>query len=429
MAGTYVVQPDDTLSQIATVFHVSITDLAAWNDIENPDLIFPGQTLVVSAGVIDHSTRYVTTDGDDGNDGLTWATPMALPSFAVNSLPVVSSGHQARHSGVVEYGGGVITETNPPIEINAGIAHKGQNPGVSGDNTGTTIKLADGACEHLFAPTPKFTDWAHHVLLEDIELDGNKANNVGPYDLVRLLKPGMLTELRRVKFRNAARYGIDVIDNAVSLYLYNCAAIGCETGWFHHVNLTGSNPTNIGIYGAQVDDCGESAIYIEDHSFGNQKLMTISNMETESNDGTSFDQVVHVHTVDGSNPFHFIIDGLTAYRNSPGGGAIIRRTTEGGTTPSWNLRKILGDGYEVAFRDEMFGVESTVPHVKQIEEMLYRSGTVSRQMGAAHILSGTGSPEGKDAAPVGSLYLRTGGPGPALYSKESGTGDTGWVSK
>jgi hypothetical protein len=44
--------------------------------------------------------------------------------------------------------------------------------------------------------------------------------------------------------------------------------------------------------------------------------------------------------------------------------------------------------------------------------------------------SGAGSPEGAEAAPVGSLFTRTnGGAGTTLYVKESGSGNTGWVAK
>jgi hypothetical protein len=44
--------------------------------------------------------------------------------------------------------------------------------------------------------------------------------------------------------------------------------------------------------------------------------------------------------------------------------------------------------------------------------------------------TGSGSPENVVLAPVGSLYSRTdGGAGTALYVKESGTGNTGWVAK
>ena len=46
------------------------------------------------------------------------------------------------------------------------------------------------------------------------------------------------------------------------------------------------------------------------------------------------------------------------------------------------------------------------------------------------VMSGTGSPEGVIAAPVGSLWLRTnGGANTTLYIKETGTGTTGWAAK
>lgn len=46
------------------------------------------------------------------------------------------------------------------------------------------------------------------------------------------------------------------------------------------------------------------------------------------------------------------------------------------------------------------------------------------------ITSGVGTPENAVTATVGSLYLRTdGGAGTALYVKESGTSNTGWVAK
>lgn len=45
------------------------------------------------------------------------------------------------------------------------------------------------------------------------------------------------------------------------------------------------------------------------------------------------------------------------------------------------------------------------------------------------IRSGTGSPESVVSAPVGSLFLRSdGGAGTIVYSKESGSGSTGWVA-
>lgn len=50
--------------------------------------------------------------------------------------------------------------------------------------------------------------------------------------------------------------------------------------------------------------------------------------------------------------------------------------------------------------------------------------------GMLNILRGTGSPEGVITALIGTLYLRKdGGTNTAMYIKESGTGNTGWVAK
>ena len=47
----------------------------------------------------------------------------------------------------------------------------------------------------------------------------------------------------------------------------------------------------------------------------------------------------------------------------------------------------------------------------------------------ARLLYGTGSPEGGSIAGIGSIYFRTdGGANTTLYIKESGTGNTGWVT-
>ena len=46
------------------------------------------------------------------------------------------------------------------------------------------------------------------------------------------------------------------------------------------------------------------------------------------------------------------------------------------------------------------------------------------------LISGTGSPQGVVAAPMGSIYTnKAGGAGTTLYIKQSGVGKTGWVAK
>lgn len=55
--------------------------------------------------------------------------------------------------------------------------------------------------------------------------------------------------------------------------------------------------------------------------------------------------------------------------------------------------------------------------------------TVGTNATVVDYYSGTGSPEGVVTGAVGSIFSRTdGGSGTALYVKESGTGNTGWVA-
>ncbi len=59
--GTYVVQSGDTMSGIAQKFGVTLAALEAANpQITNPDLIFPGQVLTIPATVV----TYVVQPGD-----------------------------------------------------------------------------------------------------------------------------------------------------------------------------------------------------------------------------------------------------------------------------------------------------------------------------------------------------------------------------
>lgn len=45
-------------------------------------------------------------------------------------------------------------------------------------------------------------------------------------------------------------------------------------------------------------------------------------------------------------------------------------------------------------------------------------------LGSVNLYSGSADPEGAQAAPAGSFYLRTNG---SVYKKDSGSGDTGWL--
>lgn len=56
---TYTIQPGDTLSAIAASYGTTVDNLVALNGIENPDLIYPGNELIINAG---------STEEDVSND-------------------------------------------------------------------------------------------------------------------------------------------------------------------------------------------------------------------------------------------------------------------------------------------------------------------------------------------------------------------------
>ena len=63
--GTHVVQPGETLNQIARQYGVSVEDLAFANGITNPNLIYAGQVLTIpGAGSGGERVTYTVVRGD-----------------------------------------------------------------------------------------------------------------------------------------------------------------------------------------------------------------------------------------------------------------------------------------------------------------------------------------------------------------------------
>lgn len=59
----YTVKSGDTLSDIASKFHTTVKDLQAWNNIANPDRIYVGQVLKISAQEAKPSTGSSNSGG------------------------------------------------------------------------------------------------------------------------------------------------------------------------------------------------------------------------------------------------------------------------------------------------------------------------------------------------------------------------------
>lgn len=60
----YIVKIGDTLTRIASIFKVSISNLVSWNNINNPNLIYPSEKLVIKPTNNSHLIRYIIKKGD-----------------------------------------------------------------------------------------------------------------------------------------------------------------------------------------------------------------------------------------------------------------------------------------------------------------------------------------------------------------------------
>lgn len=92
------------------------------------------------------------------------------------------------------------------------------------------------------------------------------------------------------------------------------------------------------------------------------------------------------------------------------------------------LRLNSSENFQVIMRDGTGAVTGSTTFVSADGEVQFPTRTRWGGSSGPFAVSGTGSPEGAVTAPIGSLYLRTdGSTDTAVYRKETGAGNTGWV--
>ena len=338
-------------------------------------------------------TRYVTKNGNDSNDGKSWDKAKLTIRNAVESLPEEGTGGSARKAGDIYIGEGLFVENGtgltagePIIEASSNIRFHGSGIPVSSDGVsgGTHIKVADGSNRHLFGPRIGFTDWGHMIIFENMRIDGNKANNVGAFDLVRITRPGFNTAMYNVAFSSASRYCLKIIDNAVNFYGHNLTGAGCETAFFH-LNLGSSaSTTNIGFFGTQVDDSGNYPFQIDSSSNGVGNFF-IHGLETEAlgNDDQHRAVIQYTPTA-GVNGLNISISDVFSFKgDNPAqtGQAVIEVAAGSGADPIIIWKQVIQDGYDHVFKHVDASVTSSA------REFCYvRGSTLRFCLDAAKIL-------------------------------------------
>ena len=86
----HVVQPGETLQSIANVYSVSLRNLIDWNDITNPDQVYVGQSLAVSAPIVVSTPTVASTQVSEQE---TTALPEPQPSLTPGSNPAAQIFH------------------------------------------------------------------------------------------------------------------------------------------------------------------------------------------------------------------------------------------------------------------------------------------------------------------------------------------------
>ena len=384
-----------------------------------------------NGSLADLVVRFVSKNGSDSNDGLTWGSAFLTIKAAVADLPSVGSGGSARQTGSVFIGGGVFAEDNP-LEINRDLRYIGVGS-AAGSEGGTEIQGSNDA--HLFAPTGVFTDVAGFVVFKDLRLDGTSMG-AGDFDLLRIDSGGFGTRIDNVFFRGASRHGLYLIDSALTVLVVNCQWANLEGDCIYFF-LNGAIPV-LHILQSQADEVAGYFLNVEHITSAEGAMIKVDGLKMESATAGDQDRVINFkpRTSSGGNPVFFDISNITVAINDAGGAStIINEEDQTGVPAHWTIHNIseAGSGsYTDGFNSAETGQKSFATSIRNaifgIADFTFK--TPSLEIGVAGVDSGTGTPESNLARPVGFLYLRTdGGTGTTLYIKESGTGNTGWAAK
>ena len=62
--ATYIVKKGDTLTRIAKIYNVNISNLVTWNDIKNPNLIYPNEKIIIKPTNNNYLIKYTVKEDE-----------------------------------------------------------------------------------------------------------------------------------------------------------------------------------------------------------------------------------------------------------------------------------------------------------------------------------------------------------------------------
>ena len=116
---------------------------------DNFNELYAGIGGVTSPAGSTGEIQFVSENGSDSNDGLTWNSAVATPDAAFANLPTRGSGDALHNYGTIYFGPGEFwTDGDLPLKANIHLIGAGTSNYQGGG--GTVIRLNNGANAHMF---------------------------------------------------------------------------------------------------------------------------------------------------------------------------------------------------------------------------------------------------------------------------------------
>jgi hypothetical protein len=340
--------------------------------------------------------RFVAEDGSAGGDGSA-NDPFRLPSEAIDDLGTLGGFHS--NPGVVMIGEGDFTETST-VEVSRDLTIEG---GLTyGGGIGGT-RWIRGHSGDFFEPDPTYTDWAHHLQIRNLTIDGNKASFGTAADLVRILRPGFHCRMDSVTFRNSSGWGLFIDQGANNFHGYDLGFNGCDLGGIKHVSTTAGGGFGqwCAYFGMQIDGSGPDAIYIEqDKAARSNFYFAFPEFET------GLTNCITTNLTSAANQVAITVDGLV----SQGATTMFKET---GTEPAlWVINHASGaqvfDGINESMTDTSCGIATFGA---------FGGSASGIRVGGVAITTDTANPT--HSAPTGSLHVVKNAASSRLYQNTS----------
>lgn len=234
-----------------------------------------------------------------------------------------------------------------------------------------------------------------------------------------------------------AGYGVRIDGAAVNYVGHDFHASTMYGPAFAYTPMSWASGCMIAFSGTgQIDDCGDEPMVFVGSQNGTAAV-SIHAMKFESRVSSTKHKhcIVYRSALDSGSSPSFTINSVSAYALGGGRESVIYDYAgTNGQGAAWDLHGIVGtDGYTEAFYSARQGIHSNQVAIGSLSVANADSGAPgcfgTIQIGTTRVYSNPfNAPEGQITANPGSVFSYTGGnPGPTLYVKSTGTGNTGWL--